>query len=73
MNKLNFNNKLPINLWLSIAECVQKFNVSNGSEKEKEKNSISLIKFLKQKGYNLEKEEALKLINAIYNINCDIK
>lgn len=71
MNKLVLDKLLPINLWINIADFVQKLNISNGSEKEKEKNIISLIKFLKQKGYVISKEEASSLINAIYSINCD--
>ncbi len=69
MNKLVLDKLVSINIWVNIAEFVQKLNISNGSEKEK--NIISLIKFLKQKGYIISKEEALSLINAIYNINCD--
>ena len=72
MNNFVLDKLLSINIWESIALFVQRFNISNGSEKEKEKNLVSLVKYLKQKGYTLSKEEGYYLINAIYNINCEI-
>ena len=72
MNELKLRDLLPIEIWIKIAECVQKFNISSGNDKEKEKNYNSLNKFLNQRGYNLNKEEGLRLINAIYNLDCDI-
>ena len=72
MNNLVLDKLLPINFWIIIADYVQKLNISSGSEKEIEKNYNSLSKFLKQKGIIISKEEVLSLINAIYNINCDI-
>ena len=71
MNKVMLNKLIPIKVWILIAECVQKFNIYNGNEKEKEKNLITLIKFLKQKNYNLDKKDGKLIINAIYDINCD--
>ena len=40
MNDLKLKDLLPIDIWINIAECVQKFNISGGNEKEKEKNII---------------------------------
>lgn len=70
MNNL-LDKLLPISLWVSVADYVQRLNIFNGSNKEKEKNIKTIINFLKQKGYSISKEEGLSLINAIYNINCD--
>ena len=39
MNELKLRDLLPIEIWIKIAECVQKFNISSGNDKEKEKNS----------------------------------
>ena len=71
MNNLVLDKLLPINFRLLVADFVQKLNIFNGNEKEKNKNLIAIINFFKQKGYILTKEEGLSLINAIYNINCD--
>lgn len=71
MNNLELNKLVSINLWLSIADYVQKLNISNGSVKEKEKNLMSLIKFLEKKEYVVKKEEVVSLIDAIYNLNCN--
>lgn len=64
-------NLLPIDVWLGIALCVQKFSINNASDNEKLKNYKMLEKYLQQKSIEFDSESLSSLIDNIYNLECD--
>ncbi len=68
MNKISLDSLLDIDIWLDIAYCSQKFSILMETDKEKMRNLVVLKKYMKHRGYVLDKEDGLNLILAIYNL-----
>ena len=68
MNKISLDSLLDIDIWLDIAYCSQKFSILMETDKEKMRNLLVLKKYMKHRGYVLDKEDGLNLILAIYNL-----